>query len=194
MSVRLKGICLAPSWTVLRRLVPGLLRCLAVLEHHTVPFRRLVVLRTAGPVIDLTKSVADDDCLGRGCALGLLSTCWLPLSLAPLPGRDRVRLRPQPTLRSPGLGFELCQPLILRRIAGIMPGIPRLYQHLTEVHAIGQLHCGDQLAAALSGVRGYGVHDDGNRLLEGDVTRELACLHAKGLPAFGTRNPVEVYL
>jgi hypothetical protein len=74
-----------------------------------------------------------------------------------------------------------------------MPGIPRLYQRLTEVHTIGQLYRGDQLAAALSGVRGYGVHDDGNRLLKGNVTRELARLRAKGLPAFGAHNPVEVY-
>jgi hypothetical protein len=80
------------------------------------------------------------------------------------------------------------------RIPGIMPGIPRLYQRLTEVLAIGQLYRGDQLAAAIGALHGYGVHDDGDRLPEGDVTRELAHLCAKGLPAFRTRNPVEAHL
>jgi hypothetical protein len=80
------------------------------------------------------------------------------------------------------------------RIPGIVPGIPRLYQRLTEVPAIGQLYRGDQPAAALGGVHGYGVHDDGDRLPEGDVTRELARLRDKGLPAFRTRNPVEAHL
>jgi hypothetical protein len=75
-----------------------------------------------------------------------------------------------------------------------MPGIPRLYQRLTEVPAIGQLYRGDQLAAAIGGVHGYGVHDDGDRLPEGDVARELACLRTKGLPAFRTRNPIEAHL
>ena len=60
--------------------------------------------------------------------------------------------------------------------------------------AIGQLYRCDQLAAALGGVRGYGVHDDGDRLPQGEVTRELARLRAKGLRAFRTRNPVEVHL
>jgi hypothetical protein len=75
-----------------------------------------------------------------------------------------------------------------------MPGIPRLYQHLTEVQAVGQLYRCAQPAAAIGGVHGYGVHDDGDRLPEGDVTRELARLRAKGLPAFRTRNPIEAYL
>src|SRR5262249_15506900 len=132
--------------------------------------------------------------VGGVCAWALFSPAGLPCSRAPLPGGDRFRLPPHPTLRTPRLGFELCYPLILRRIAGIMPGIPRLYQRLTEVHAIGQLYRGDQLAAALGGVRGYGIHDDGNHLPEGHVTRELARLRAKSLPAFGTRNPVEMYL
>jgi hypothetical protein len=90
--------------------------------------------------------------------------------------------------------LELCQPLIIGRIPGIVPGIPCLYQRLTEVPAIGQLYRGDQPAAAIGGVYGYGVHDDGDRLPEGDVTRELARLRAKGLPAFGTSNPVEAHL
>jgi len=97
-------------------------------------------------------------------------------------------------LRGSGLGLELCQPLIMGRIPGIVPGIPRLYQRLTEVSAIGQLYRGDQPAAAISGVYGYGVHDDGDRLPEGDVTRELARLRAKGLPAFGTSNPIQAHL
>jgi hypothetical protein len=80
------------------------------------------------------------------------------------------------------------------RIPGIVPGIPRLYQRLTEVSAIGQLYRGDQLAAAISSVHGYGVHDDGDRLPESHVTRDLARLRAKGLPASGTSNPVEVHL
>jgi hypothetical protein len=79
------------------------------------------------------------------------------------------------------------------RIPGIMPGISRLYQRLTEVSAIGQLYRCDQPAAAIGGVHGYGVHDHGDRLPEGDVTRELARLCAKGLPAFRTRNPVEAH-
>jgi hypothetical protein len=74
-----------------------------------------------------------------------------------------------------------------------MPGISRLYQRLTEVSAIGQLYRCDQPAAAIGSVHGYGVHDHGDRLPEGDVTRELACLCAKGLPAFRTRNPVEAH-
>jgi hypothetical protein len=69
-----------------------------------------------------------------------------------------------------------------------------LYQRLTEIPAIGQLYRGDQPAAAIGAVHGDGVHDDGDRLPEGDVTRELARLRAKGLPAFGTSNPVEVHL
>src|SRR4030095_15780539 len=99
MSVRIKGTRLSPSWTVLRRSVPGLLRSLAVLEHCTVPSGYLVVLRTAGPVIDLAIPVADDLCRGRVWALGHFSTRRPPLSLVPLPGRDRVRVRPQSTLR-----------------------------------------------------------------------------------------------
>ena len=137
--------------------------------------------------------MADDHCLGSVCALGHFSTRRLPLSLVPLPGRDRVHIRPQPTLRGLGFGFELCQPLIIGRIPGIVPGIPRLYQRLTEVPAIGQLYRSDQLAAAISGVHGDGIHDDGDRLPEGNVTRELARLRAKGLPAFRTRNPVEAH-
>ena len=155
-----------------------------------VPSGHLVVLRTAGPVIDLVTSVADDYCPGRGCALGHCSTGWWLLSLAPLPGRDRVRLCPQPTLRGLGLGLELCQPLIMRRIPGIMPGIPSLYQRLTEVPPIGQLDRGDQLAAAISSVYSYGVHNDGDCLPEGRVTRDLARLRAKGLPTSRTSNPV----
>jgi hypothetical protein len=77
------------------------------------------------------------------------------------------------------------------RIPGIVPGISCLYERLTEVTAIGQLYRCNQPTAAISGVHGYGVHDHGDRLPEGDVTRELARLCAKGLPAFGTRNPVE---
>jgi hypothetical protein len=75
-----------------------------------------------------------------------------------------------------------------------VPGIPRLYQRLTEVPAIGQLDRGDQLAAAIGGVHGYGVHDDGDRLPEGEVTRELACLRAKGLLASGTSDSIEAHL
>jgi hypothetical protein len=80
------------------------------------------------------------------------------------------------------------------RISGIVPGISRLYQRLTEVPAIRQLYRGDQLAAATAGVHSYGVHGDGDRLPEGDVTHELARLGTKGLREFGTRNPVEVHL
>jgi hypothetical protein len=80
------------------------------------------------------------------------------------------------------------------RIPGIVPGIPRLYQRLTEVPAIGQLYGGDELAAAISSVHGYGVHDDGDRLPEDDVTRNLARLRAKGLPGAGASNPVEAHL
>jgi hypothetical protein len=43
-------------------------------------------------------------------------------------------------------------------------------------------------------VHSYGVHDDGDRLPEGDVTHELARLGTKGLREFGTRNPVEAHL
>jgi hypothetical protein len=75
-----------------------------------------------------------------------------------------------------------------------MPGIPRLHQRLTEVPAIRQLYRGDQLAAAIGGAHDYGVHDNGDRLPEGDVTRELARLRTKGLPAFRTHNPVEAHL
>jgi hypothetical protein len=79
------------------------------------------------------------------------------------------------------------------RIPSIVPGISRLYQRLTEVTAIGQLYRCNQLAAAIAGVHGCGVHDHGDRLPEGEVTRELARLCAKGLPEFGTRNPVETH-
>src|SRR4030095_11273107 len=191
MAVLVKGIRLSPSWTVFRRPVPGLLRSLAVLEHCTVPSGYLVVLRTAEPVIELATSVADDRYLGRGCTLGHFSTRRPPLCLVPLPGRDWGRVCPQPTLCGLGLGLELCQPLIIGRIPGIVPGIPRLYQRLTEVPAIRQLYRGDQLAATISSAHGYGVHNDGDCLPEGCVTRDLARLRAKGLPASGTSNPVE---
>ena len=46
----------------------------------------------------------------------------------------------------------------------------------------------------IGGVHGDGVHDDGDRLPEGNVTCELARLRAKGLPTFRTSNPVEVHL
>src|SRR5262245_15855631 len=54
------GSRLSPPWTVLRRLVPSLLCSLAILKHDTVPSRHLVVLRTAGPIIDLATAVAND--------------------------------------------------------------------------------------------------------------------------------------
>ena len=184
-----------PSPTLMGNCPPvgtRLLRSLAVLEHYTVPSGHLVVLRTAAPVIDLTISVADDHFLEAPAPGGTVALRLL-LSPVPLPGRDRIRIRPQTTSCGLGLGLS-CASLLSWGAYCIVPGIPRLYQHLTEVLAIGQLYRGDPLGRGDQWRPWLRRPRRRRPSAEGDVTCELARLRAKGLPTFRTSNPVEVHL
>lgn len=70
----------------------------------------------------------------------------------PFPRRDWIRLRPEPSLRSLRLGFELGERLVTRGVPPVPPGQALANELLVERAPIGEDKIGDRAAIPVDGL------------------------------------------
>jgi hypothetical protein len=147
--------------TVIPRSVARPLRGLSRLKHHAIRSRNRRRVPASRGVVDVTSAVRDE--FPRQ-----LSFKGLSPRPTPLPGRHRVRLRPQTSLRFSGSRFKLRQRTDVLSMLATPPGQARLDQLVTEHPAIGQHHIGHNPPVAVPVPR-HDLHDLPERQLRGEL-------------------------
>lgn len=108
-----------------------------------------------------------------------------PVPLSPVPGRQRIAVRPEATLGDPGLSFELFERAV-RRVSVEPPSVPGADQLLVEAPSVNQDDLGQGPTASITSKRA-----DRDNSADSQVGSELPGVVAERLAAFGTVDTLE---